>query len=413
MPSPMPTRLARRGGVALLAAVAAVVVVFSSGPGALAGSPPRPDQAAGSAYLTGPARLIDGHYYRTFSRAADFGLTLDGALALAATGDQDRALRKIVAFLARDGRDATGKTVSDWTGIGTRYASGGAIGKEALLAEVVGASPRDFGGRNLLAALAASVCPRAGAGGMARCPAAGSYAYASSVFDQALGVLAQLRAGPDRQAAAPVRYLESLRHSDGSFPSLIPGTDGDVDSTAIAVMALALAPGAAAAADVGSGLAWIASRQRPDGGFPGVGGESVNSTGLAIQALALRRLAYRARIAAAEKFLAREQNADGGFRLAAGRGPASDLRASAQAVSGAAAIPFGSLRRPLDRRAAGQTAAAGHPARGSGGWIVYLIVIAVVAMAAAVVTVMLRRRRRRKPVAAPVSRADPVGRPHR
>src|SRR5207237_1031045 len=83
--------------------------------------------------------------------------------------------------------------------------------------------------------------------------------------------------------------LESLQNADGSFPSLIPGTgDQDVDSTAMAAMALALAPGTAATADVSSAVAWIAGRQEKAGGFPGVGGDSINSAGLAIQAMSLR-----------------------------------------------------------------------------------------------------------------------------
>jgi Prenyltransferase and squalene oxidase repeat len=403
----MPTGSRLRRVAALSAVLAAVTGGIGGlrGPAALAGTGAGPNLVKGSAYLVSPANLIGGHYYSSFGRDADFGLTIDGAFALAATGDEDRALKRIVSFLADGGRDAGGKTVNYWTGIGTRYASGGAIGKEALLAEVVGANPRDFGARNLIAALDASICPRAAAGGAARCQEAGSYSYASSVFDQALGVLAQLRAGQRRQSAAPVRYLESLQHADGSFPSLIPGTGGDVDSTAMAVMALALVPGRAAAADVRSGLAWIAGRQEQDGGFPGAGGDSVNSAGLAIQALTLRRAGYRSRIAAAEEFLAREQNANGGFTAYADGPRGSDLRASTQALGGAVGTPFGSLRRAVDRPATGGS--------GLGSWIAYLAVIAIgLALVAAVATAEMRRRHRLRGAArARVTRADPVGRP--
>jgi len=80
-----------------------------------------------------------------------------------------------------------------WTGIGTRFAAGGSIGDEALLAEVTGYNPRDFGGHDLIAALNASVCARVSAGGNTSCAGAGNYTYATSVFDQALGIIAQLR----------------------------------------------------------------------------------------------------------------------------------------------------------------------------------------------------------------------------
>ena len=345
--------------------------------------------AHGVAYLVSPANLIDGHYYQSLPHTADFGLTIDGALALAATGKRPLALKKIVGFIDAPGRDGSGKTVDNWTGIGTKFASGGALAKEALLAEIIGVSPRRFGGHDLIAALDASVCRKASPSLTGRCPAAGGYSYSSSVFDQALGIIAQLRAGQRASAAKPIAYLESLRNSDGSFPSLIPATrDEDVDSTAMAVMALALVRGQAARADVSSGLAWIAGQQVSDGGFHGVGAISVNSTGLAIQALTLDRPRYQARIRAALAFLGREQNRNGGFDADAGGQPGSDLRASAQAVSGATGISFGTLRAE-PRRSPG----AGGSGGGVLGWLRLALVIAVVVAALAGVMLLLRRRR--------------------
>jgi hypothetical protein len=328
----------------LAAALAAVLATVVAGP-ALAAA--RPNLTRGSAYLVAPGNLLHGHYYQSFPGYADFGLTIDGALALAATGDQNPALKGIVEFLDSGGKDPHGKTVNTWTGIGTRYAGGGQIGLEVLLTEVTGYSPRDFAGHNLITALNASVCTNASSGHGTSCAAAGNYRYATSVFDQALGVIAQLRAGQRGAAAAPVGYLERLRNSDGSFPSLIPDShDHDVDSTAMAVMALALAPGTAAAADVSTGLAWIAGQQDSGGGFPGASGDSVNSAGLAIQALTLQAARYRRQIDAARGFLAGQQNSNGGFTADAGQ-HGSNLRASTEAVGGAAGIPFGTLHRSL------------------------------------------------------------------
>lgn len=340
----------------------ALLGVTAAGAAAASGGT-APDLVAGSAYLVAPGNLIGGHYYESFPGTADFGLTIDGALALAATGDDRAALRKIVAFIDEDGADSSGGTVDGWTGIGTSYASGGAIGKEALLAEVVGRNPRSFGGHDLIAALDAAVCARPSGGAGTSCPAAGSYLNAASVFDQALGIMAQLRAGQVRGAVAPVAYLESLQNANGSFPSLIPPSGGpDVDSTAMAVMALALAPGARAAADAAAGITWIASRQEHNGGFSSAGAESVNSTGLAIQALTLRVHVYRARIGAALAFLAGQQNSNGGFNADAGQ-PGSNLRASTQAVGGAAGTPFGILHIDLSSRAV----VTSHPSHQAGG----------------------------------------------
>jgi hypothetical protein len=323
---------------------ATVLAAGVAGPAAAAA---RPNLRLASAYLVAPGNLRDGHYYQSFPGYADFGLTISGALALAATGDQNPVLKGIVGFLDSAGKDPHGDTVNTWTGIGTRFASGGSIGDEVLLAEVTGYSIRDFGGHNLISALNASVCAHASAGHNTSCAGAGNFSYATSVFDQALGVIAQLRAGQRTAADAPVRFLESLRGGDGSFPSVIPDShDQDVDSTAMAAMALALVPGAAAAADARSALAWIAGQQDSTGGFPGASGDSVNSAGLAIQALSLRSARYRPQIGAALGFLAREQNSNGGFTADAGQ-HGSNLRASTQAAGGAAGTPFGTLRRSL------------------------------------------------------------------
>jgi hypothetical protein len=340
----MPLAPASRRLALLLATLAAVAVA----PRLVAASAATgPNLSLGSAYLAAPANLIDGHFYESFPRYADFGLTIDGALALAATGDQNPALKGIVTFLDDAGQDPHGNTVNTWTGIGTRYVSGGSLGDEALLAETTGYDPRAFGGHDLIAALNASVCPRASSGHNTSCAGAGNYTYASSVFDQALGIIAQLRAGQASEAAAPIRYLEKLRNRDGSFPSLIPDShDQDVDSTAMAVMALALVPGAKAAADVRSGVAWIAGRQVSNGGFPGASGNSVNSAGLAVQALTLAGSQYQARIGSALGFLAHEQNSNGGFDVAAGQ-RGSNVRASIEAVGGAVGTSFGTLHRSL------------------------------------------------------------------
>jgi hypothetical protein len=202
-------------------------------------------------------------------------------------------------------------------------------------------------------------------------------------------VMAQLRAGQRSQAAAPVSYLERLQNADGSFPALIPGTGRDVDSTAMAAMALSLVTGPAARADVGSALTWIASQQQRDGGFPGADGNSVNSAGLAIQALTLRRAGYRPRIAAAEEFLAREQNRNGGFNVGPGSQPGSNLRASTQALGGAVGTPFSVLRRDLSGASGVSGSAARQPE--SRGWLAWLL-LAVAGLA--VVAAVLGRRRR-------------------
>ncbi|MFJ3785126.1 prenyltransferase/squalene oxidase repeat-containing protein [Streptomyces sp. NPDC090093] len=314
-------------------------------------SGPSPDLAKGTAYLTDPSRLLQGRYYENTpgTGTADFGLTIDGAYALAATGTDDNALRAVVDFLDKNGRDGTGRGLHDWTGIGTEYAGGGSIGKAAVLAEAVGRDPRNFGGRDLIAALAEAVCAAKTPAPDRSCAARGNYAYATSVFSQSLGVIAQVRAGESAAAADPAAYLRSLQEPSGAWPSLIGEPSGvEVDSTAMAAMALDLLPDAASQAAVDKALVWLASQQKTDGGFPGASGNSVNSAALAIQGLALDAPSYEKHMAKARAFLASQQNADGGFNVAKGGQPGSDVRASTQALGGTTGISFGTLSRSLD-----------------------------------------------------------------
>ncbi|MFJ5265259.1 prenyltransferase/squalene oxidase repeat-containing protein [Streptomyces sp. NPDC088387] len=317
------------------------------------GTPPPgegPDLKKGVAYLTDGDNLQQGQYYTAGpgTARADFGLTVDGAYALAATGLDNATLRGIVDFLDHGGKDGEGRTVQDWTGIGSAYVLGGSLGKTALLAEAVGRDPRDFGGEDLIAALAKAVCTAPSTAPDRSCAAKGAYTYAPSVFSQSLAVMAQVRAGEETAAAEPIAYLASLQHTGGAWPSLIPSTnDSDVDSTAIAAMAMDLAGGDDAEQAVDKALAWIASKQLPDGGFPGAAGNSVNSAALAVQGMSLDAATYADQIAAARKFLAGQQNPDGGFNVAKEGQRGSDLRASTQAVSGATGISFGALERDL------------------------------------------------------------------
>ncbi|MFQ6141880.1 prenyltransferase/squalene oxidase repeat-containing protein [Streptomyces seoulensis] len=308
-----------------------------------------PDLDKGTAYLVDHKRLVQGRSYESSPGFADFGMTIDGAYALAATGKDNATLRDIVDFLDKGGTDGKGRDLDDWTLIDTKYAGGGSIGKAALLAEAVGRDPRDFGGHDLIAALAKGTCAARGtAKGL--CAGKGNYANATSVFSQSLGVIAQIRAGETGAAAQPIAFLKSLQDRSGGWVSLIgEPSDTEVDSTAMAAMALDLLPDAGSKAAVDKALAWLAGRQEKDGGFPGASGNSVNSAALAVQGLSLDSAKYAGPLAKAREFLASQQNRDGGFNIAEDVQPGtSDVRASTQAVGGATGISFGVLARSLD-----------------------------------------------------------------
>ncbi|WP_422771480.1 prenyltransferase/squalene oxidase repeat-containing protein [Plantactinospora sp. WMMC1484] len=318
----------------------------------LGGEPPQgptPDLARGVAWLVAPAQLVDGRYYESFPGFPEFGLTIDGAFALAAAGLDDAKLRAITDFIRSGGKVGESEfTVDSWLGIGTEFPSGGAIGKVALLAQVTGYDPGTFGGHDLITALHDITCTTADPA--TGCAAAGNYRNAPSVFAQVLGVIAQLRAGRTQDAAAPIEFLKSLQRANGAFPSLIPaeGSGDEVDSTAMAAMALAMLPDDPdAVTAVDRALGWIAGQQQADGGFPGAAGISTNSTALAIQGMTLRRGTYSSQIGKALAFLAGQQNPDGGFNVAADGQAGSDVRASTQVVGGATGISFGTLLRDV------------------------------------------------------------------
>ena len=366
VPATRPTQRRWRTSLAALVAIGMGSVLLVGAHQASA-APTGPDPQQAAAYLTAPAQLVDGHYYDPFGLGqADWGLTIDGALALAAQGGKDAAYGKLVDFLAANGKDPAGTDVISWTGIGTEFVDGGSIGKLALLAEVAGRDPHQFAGHDLVAELAKATCTSTTPIGQSPCAAAGNYAGGSSVFKQALGLIGQVRGGAGDAAVAPAAaYLLGLQSADGGWPSLIPsgGAASDVDSTAIAVMALTLVPGDAAAAATARGIAWVAGTQLADGAFPGFappGSEpahSTNSTALAVQALRLSAGDHSAQVAKALTFLAGTQNGDGGFDIDSAN-DFSDVRATAQVVGGIVGRSYATLLRDLGASAHAVTGAA-------------------------------------------------------
>ncbi len=353
-----PTRRTYRSWRTVLAGLTALALGSALlGAQQASAAPGGPDAQKAVGYLT--AHLVDGHYLDPYGVGqADWGLTVDGAFALAAQGGNDAAYTTLVGFLAANGTDPAGTDVVSWTGIGTAYLDGGSIGKLALLAEATGRDPHQFAGQNLVSALARATCTGTAPIGESACNGNGNYAGGSSVFKQALGIIGQVRGGAgDAAVAQPAAYLLGLQNADGGWSSLIPSAGGgsDIDSTAIAVMALSLVPGDAAAGAAQRGIAWVAGAQLPDGAFPGFappGSEpshSTNSTALALQILRLSSANRAAETAKALAFLATTQNKDGGFDIDSVNG-GSDVRATTQVVNGIVGRSYATLLRDLGAR---------------------------------------------------------------
>jgi uncharacterized protein DUF6580/prenyltransferase/squalene oxidase-like repeat protein len=146
----------------------------------------------------------------------------------------------------------------------------GELERTMLLLDAAGASPRSFGGRDLVRELAG----RRGADG----------SWAGLVNHTAFGILA-LRSAGETELAASAGFLERAQNGDGGF-GFSARASSDVDDTGAALQALAAAGrGRGDAARRAS--AYLRGSQNGDGGFGQMKGRSSNaqSTAWAVQGL--------------------------------------------------------------------------------------------------------------------------------
>jgi energy-coupling factor transport system substrate-specific component len=126
----------------------------------------------------------------------------------------------------------------------------------------------------------------------------------------------------------PVSRLLRLRSHDGSF-------EHQSNLTAFAIFALRAAGYPASDARVGAARRWLATQQNPDGGF-GFGtrgsGSDVDDTAAVLQAVVDAGLHKGALVAHASAFLLHAQNPDGGYPQQPGG--ASNAQSSAWAIQG-------------------------------------------------------------------------------
>lgn len=187
-----------------------------------------------------------------------------------------------VLAIALAGQDPNGYAVGSNTPLtymaaqAPAYAAQGAsaAGKLAVGAVAGRANPRSFGGVDLVAAIE----------GLYQ-PASGQYG-GGSVWDQSFALLG-LAAARQPIPAAAVQRLIDIAADGGGWGFSASATDADVDSTGLALQALAAARVARDDAAVQAGLGFLHSAQNEDGGFPGfLGDTDAGSTGLALQGLA-------------------------------------------------------------------------------------------------------------------------------
>jgi prenyltransferase beta subunit/uncharacterized membrane protein len=251
-------RAASGGGITAVVLLAGVVAAGAGAPPARAQSADAAAAKASLGYLA-RAQNDDGGWGGAPGQSSTQLHTGWAALGLAAAG---RNPRDVGSTTAIDFTRARAKELDDL----------GELSRTILVFTASGLSPRDVGGRDLVAEL--------------------------------------LR----------------KRKANGSFA-------GRVNTTAFAAMALK-ASGSGPKALRGAGR-WIAGQANPDGGFnfAGRGGPSgIDDTGAAIQGLVAAGRKRTTTVKRAARFIVRRQNADGGFPLVPGG--ASNAQSTAWAIQG-------------------------------------------------------------------------------
>lgn len=308
--------------------LAAVAAVFSLSVSAVAALPAPSASAAdagpgnaGAAWITDELEngLVVGSYVDTFTdpqnptvvEYTDYGLSVDIALALDYLDPADPTADAISDALAADIENYVNEAQF---GVPVNV---GSLAKAAVLAQTVGDSATSYGGRNLIADLAARVTDTGSSPSAGRAVNDG-FDYANTLV-QAFAVQA-LDAAGHAEAGAALDYLLLQQCAAGFFRGTLPAADApdqtcdggngspSIDATALAVVALQDVGGPAVDAAVADAIAWLGTQQQADGS---VGAEqNANRTGLAGWAFELTGHADRA--ADAATWLRRHQVADPG-----------------------------------------------------------------------------------------------------
>ncbi|GAA4407887.1 hypothetical protein GCM10023168_24460 [Fodinibacter luteus] len=229
-----------------------------------------PQTAAAADFVARTLAAGGDHYVYPGGTWFDGGNTIDGIIALAASGSGATQLGESLAYL--------GDNLASYTGsAGEAYA--GPTAKALLGVVVAGGDPTAFAGRDLVAAL--TVLETADG----RFSDDSTYGDYSNTIGQSLAVLALVRAGVTPSSAS-VDLLLAQQCADGGFRGDIgaSGCTSDPDATAFAAQAL-VAVGEDAAA--GDALDWLAAAQAGDGSLESAdGAANANTTGVAAQAFA-------------------------------------------------------------------------------------------------------------------------------
>jgi hypothetical protein len=210
----------------------------------------------------------DGGFSNGVSDGSDLPTTADAVVAIVSAGEAP-------SDWTQDGNSPLDYLAQAAGGIESGDA--GKMAKLVMALQASGGDPRDFAGKDWVAALQ---------GGWD----SGSRLYAADVYSGALGILALRAAGADVESQA-VDGLLSYRLPDGSFSFNGDATPGSGDSNTTALAAQALIAAGAGADALAPSLTYFRDVQNADGGWtyqkPSPYGEATdaNSTAVVLQAL--------------------------------------------------------------------------------------------------------------------------------
>ncbi|KAB7845481.1 prenyltransferase/squalene oxidase repeat-containing protein [Streptomyces mobaraensis] len=211
----------------------------------------------------------------------DHGLIADLVMGLASTRTAGEIAAKATDTLAAEAEQYA------FAGGDKNKVNSGGVAKLALVAEIEGRNPTDFGGRNLIELLKRSQQPNGRFKGYQGDP--------SNQFTQSLAVLALRRAGEHKAAEDGAAFISRNQCGVGGFRLVLKDEPAGkactphMDSTGMALQALI-----AAGVDregVSRGLGWLQGKQERDGSFKDLTLQeddksgNANSTALAVQAL--------------------------------------------------------------------------------------------------------------------------------
>ena len=323
---PAPSGATAALAVALLVAGMAAAPAYAASPGASA--------KAAERYLRG-AQNRDGGFGGAPGQSSGVLFSGWAALALASAGhnpaDVTRHGRSLAAYVARAGR--ADRDI-------------GEVERTVMVLSAAGRSPRRYGGRDLLAEIAA------------RRRRDGS--IANYVSYTAFGILA-LRSAGQSAGAGTVAWLTGSQNSDGGF-GVARSTQSDTDMTGATLQALAVT-GRARGRVARRAVAYLRGHQNRDGGFGQMEGRDSNSqsTSYAVQGLVAARSAPGV-VTRAVGFLRRRQRGDGSVAYSASS-TQTPVWVTAQALMALRRdpLPVAGVARARKPKPAGESKAAEKP----------------------------------------------------